>query len=62
LHDNARILFLQADNAGATTLDSGSEGPCARRFASASLDESIAFGFADPPVVARRAKPDRLLD
>ncbi len=30
-------------------------------FASASLDESIAFGFADPPVVASRAKPDRLL-
>jgi hypothetical protein len=23
------------------------------------LDESIAFGFADPPVVASRAKPDR---
>ena len=30
-------------------------------FASASLDGSIAFGFADPPVIASRAKPDRLL-
>jgi hypothetical protein len=30
-------------------------------FASASLDETIAFGFAEPPVVACRAKPDTLL-